>query len=621
MYIRRTKVKGGPRGEVYITHRLVESVRTERGVRQRTLLNLGKDFPVPPERWAELIQHLEQVLSGQSALVPLPGDLESLAQRLAAQLVQAQAQPVAPGAPEADYQAVDLNSLELLRPRTVGVEHVALHAVHELELDTQLAALGLNAREVQAALGMIVARLAGMGSERAGHAYLTQRSGLGELLGCDLGRLSLTRLYQVGDLLRKHQDALAAHLFERERHLFQLEETITLFDLTNTYFEGAGEANDYAAYGHSKEKRSDCPLVTLGRVLDASGFPKKSRVFAGNVSEPATLKEMIQDLHDVAHLAEDLFATVRPVVVLDAGIATEANLEWLRAAGYPYLVVSRKRHREFSEEAAVLVKDTPGAEVKGQRVERPETAEVELYCHSQGREQKERGIQTRFSKRYEEALANLAAGLAKKTGSKQTSKVLERLGRLKERYRRVAHQYEVHTETDASGETVTGLSWERKARADDTALGVYCLRTTLTQWDESRLWHTYVMLTDLAAVFRSLKSALGLRPVFHQKTDRVSAHLFLTVLAYHLVHTLRVKLKAQGIDLSWERLRTLLASQVRVTTTLRLRDGRHVHLRKATQPEPETRAIYRALGLPNLPGRTEKTFVDTFTPAAQVVVP
>jgi hypothetical protein len=129
------------------------------------------------------------------------------------------------------------------------------------------------------------------------------------------------------------------------------------------------------------------------------------------------------------------------------------------------------------------------------------------------------------------------------------------------------------------------------------------------------------MLTDPEAVFRSLKSELGLRTVFHQKTDRVSAHLFLTVLAYHLVHTLRVKLKAQGIDLSWERLRALLASQVRVTTTLRLRDGRQAHLRKATQPEPETRAIYQALGLPNLPGRTEKTVIETFTPPVQVVVP
>jgi transposase len=166
-------------------------------------------------------------------------------------------------------------------------------------------------------------------------------------------------------------------------------------------------------------------------VLDSSGFPKKSRVLAGNVSEPTTLKEMIQGLHDVARPAEDLFATVRPVVVLDAGIATQANLEWLRAEGYPYLVVSRKRSRAFSEEDAVLVKDTPGAEVKVQRVERPETGEVELHCHSQGREHKERSIRTRFSKRYEEALAKLAAGLAKKTGTRKTPKILERLGRRK----------------------------------------------------------------------------------------------------------------------------------------------------------------------------------------------
>lgn len=211
-------------------------------------------------------------------------------------------------------------------------------------------------------------------------------------------------------------------------------------------------------------------------MLDASGFPKQSWVFAGNVSAPATLKAMVEGLRPPAVGQEastaDLLATVKPVVVLDAGIATEANLKWLRGEGYPYLVERRKRSREFCEEAAVLVKDTPGAEVKGQRVDHPETGEVNRYCYSQGREQKERGIQTRFSQRYEEALARLAAGLAKQTGTRKTPKVLKRIGRLKERYRRVAHHDEVHTETAATGDTVTALSWQRKAAADDAPRGL-----------------------------------------------------------------------------------------------------------------------------------------------------
>lgn len=172
--------------------------------------------------------------------------------------------------------------------------------------------------------------------------------------------------------------------------------------------------------------------MRLSLVLDASGFPKRSQVFAGKASEPATLKEMIQGLHHPSANLEsstpDLWAKVAPVVVLDAGLATEANLGWLRAEGYPYLGVSRERHREFTEEEAILVKDTPGAEVRVQRVERPEAGEVVLYCHSQGREAKERAIRTRFSQRYEEALTQLAAGLAKKTGPRKTAKVLERAG-------------------------------------------------------------------------------------------------------------------------------------------------------------------------------------------------
>ncbi len=159
---------------------------------------------------------------------------------------------------------------------------------------------------------------------------------MGELLGHDFGTTSLTRLYRVADQLYASKEALEAHLYATERSLFEFDETITLYDLTNTYFEGSGNANANAALGHSKEKRSDCPLVTLALVLDSSGFPKRSEVFAGNASEPKTLAEMLEKL-----IPGD--RSQAPTVVLDAGIATEENIEWLVSKGYRYLVVSRKR--------------------------------------------------------------------------------------------------------------------------------------------------------------------------------------------------------------------------------------------------------------------------------------
>jgi transposase len=343
--------------------------------------------------------------------------------------------------------------------------------------------------------------------------------------------------------------------------------------------------------------------VTLARVLDSSGFPKRSEVFEGNVSEPKTLERMLQRL-SAAPGADG------PTVVLDAGIATEENLTWLKAQGYRYLAVSRERHKPFDAEQATLIRDAGSTRIRVQRQVDAVSGEVRLYCHSSGREAKERGIGQRFSTRLEAELQHLAEGLHPPRRVKRYEKVLTRIGRLRQRYSRVARYYDIRVEKDETSGNAKTLQWSRITPPEDTLPGVYCLRTHQAQWDDATLWHTYTLLTDLESVFRSLKSELGLRPVYHHKTRRVDGHLFISVLAYHLVHTLRMQLKAQGIHLSWESLRTQLAGQERVTVVLRRDDGQVYHIRKATRPELHQQTLYNALGLPHLPGKTEKTLID-----------
>ncbi len=391
-------------------------------------------------------------------------------------------------------------------------------------------------------------------------------------------------------------------MYATERSLFEFDETITLYDLTNTYFEGRGNANANAALGHSKEKRSDCPLVTLALVLDSSGFPKRSEVFAGNASEPKTLAEMLEKL-----IPGDRSQV--PTVVLDAGIATEENIEWLLCKGYRYLVVSRKRHRQFDDDQAVIIKQEGDLSIRAQRVVNPDTGEVELYCHSSQREQKENGIHELFAKRFEDAIGKLAEGLGKPRTVKRFAKVMERLGRIKHKYAKAARYYEITVEHDETSGKATSIHWVRITPIKETLPGVYCLRTNQDQWNEATLWRTYTMLTDLEAVFRCLKAELGLRPVFHHKTDRVSAHLFISVLAYHLVHTIRSQLKACGINLSWQGIRRQLGGQVRVTVILKRADGKTIHVRKTTRPELRQQQIYDALGIAERPGKTEKTIL------------
>lgn len=441
------------------------------------------------------------------------------------------------------------------------------------------------------------------GSELSTLQWLRERSGLEELIGFDFSNLSIMSLYRVSDRLYNHKERLEMFLYSSEKKLFEFDDVITLYDLTNTYFEGSAKRNKNARLGHSKEKRSDCPLVTLALVLDGSGFPKKSEIFEGNVSEPKTLAEMLGKLSEKK-------GRHAPTVVLDAGIATEKNVSWLQNSHYKYVVVSRKRHREFNQAEAVSIKDDGEQNIQAQRVVNADTGEVELYCQSSQRKKKEQAISELFTQRFEAALSKLEQGLREKGKVKNYEKVLERIGRIKQEYARVAKYYLVTVKHDENTNKAIAIEWKRSKRKESELPGVYCLRTNQIEWDEKTLWHVYTMLTDLEAVFRSLKSELGLRPVFHHKTDRVSGHLFISVLAYHCVHSVRFQLKNCDIHLSWEGLRRQLKGQERTTVELKRADGKTLHVRKASRPEPRQQLIYDALGLSDRPGKTEKALIS-----------
>ena len=348
------------------------------------VLNLGAHFDLPQEQWPALAGRIEQILHGQGTLLAeaLCERVETLAQRYAAQLLARTPAPsgalaacAAKGAQPERYAEIDLESIESVRPRTVGVEHAALGAISQLGFERKLAELGFNEPQIAAALGNIVGRMAAAGSELATHAWLQQRSALGELLGYDCEGMALQRLYRSADQLLKHRDVLQAHLWGASKSLFSLAETVTLYDLTNTYFEGSAAGIGKARRGHSKEKRSDCPLVTLALVLDASGFPKRSRLFEGNATESRTLAGMM----------EGLGAQPGSCVVMDAGIATEANLLWLKEHGHDYVVVSRTHARQFDPAQAMPVQSAGEQTIQVQRVLDTDTGEALLYCYSPAR--------------------------------------------------------------------------------------------------------------------------------------------------------------------------------------------------------------------------------------------
>ena len=336
------------------------SVRNGTRVRQRTLLNLGRHFALPQSSWPLLCSRIKQILSAQHtlSLAEVPRDIEQEAHRIAAQLVTRQVD--LPGADEpqhdaqdGDFHNIDIDTLELLRPRTVGVEQVALWAIEQVQLIPLLKRLGFNGRQRAAAVGSIIGRMAAPGSERATYRWLCGRSALGELLEVDFESMSMMQLYRVSDLLDGARKAIEKHLFNQVSDLFGLDVTVTLYDLTNTYFEGVAAAQPLAQHGHSKEKRSDCPLLTLALVVDGSGFVRRSEVMAGKIVEGDVLQSALKRLEVPAGA----------LIVMDCGAATEKNLKWLREQGYRYLVASRERTRRFDEAGGgVLADGEPAAD-------------------------------------------------------------------------------------------------------------------------------------------------------------------------------------------------------------------------------------------------------------------
>ncbi|MFT5084212.1 MAG: transposase [Lentisphaeria bacterium] len=269
-------------------------------------------------------------------------------------------------------------------------------------------------------------------------------------------------MYHLGDKLFSHKKAIEEHFGQQEALIFNLKRTVILYDLTNTFFEGQASKNTLGTFGRSKEKRTDCPLVTMGLVLDGEGFPLASEIFAGNASEPKTLKTMIEQLSCASKFAGE-----------------------------------------------VVVKEVIHDQVIAKRIVDAETGEIRLYCHSQMREKKDQAIETQFTRRFEEKLNTLNAGLSKKGTVKKYEKMLERLDAMKQKYARVSQHYDIEVIADDEKKHARNIMWSRKQGANKKPdlSGVYCLRTNSTDLSEKALWQTYTVLTDVEACFRSMKKA------------------------------------------------------------------------------------------------------------------
>lgn len=596
--------------KVYESLQLVESCRTEAGPRQKLLLNLGP-IPLEKEDYKAFTQELQARLTGQTQLLRKRRK-DSLVSQLVndayERLMRKTAQPIQTG-PEREMKRIDVNSQEISQCRSVGGEYVCHLFWKKLGLPEFLKSVNVSDANMALIEALVVGRLMAPGSERATREWLEKRSGLWDLL--KLNEVpSLSGFYRAGDVLFSHKDKIETHLQAQETRLFDLKNTMVFYDLTNTYFEGRAEKNSKAKFGHSKEKRYDCKLVTLGLVVDEQGFAKHSQLFSGSESEGSTLKGMIEKLG----IPQEKKAVT---VVLDAGIATAKNLEWLKENGYGYIVCHRGKApknpngTDIAPETIHSISETD-TQIKVVRYEVED--DTYLKCRSEKRALKETGMRTQKETRFLAELTHLQSGLSIPRRTKSYTRILEILGRLKERYPSVSRLYEVTVVPEADKEVTdpslqaTALQWTKKEDVYQEAIdseGDYTLRTNLSALGTSEIWNAYISLGRVETAFRNMKSHLGFRPIFHQCEERADAHLFMSVLAYHLLQAIEHTLRQRGDTRSWWTIRNTLATHQAYTLAYdELSDSQEWikhHVRSTSLPDHDQKHIYSLLAVPHTP--------------------
>jgi hypothetical protein len=509
-----------------------------------------------------------------------------------------------------DLQMIDLNSIRNKDVREIGAEWMSYQAMRQLQLAPFLERLGWNEDQVRLAQTHIISRAVYPASELETTRWIRENSAVCEITGFDIEQVTKDRLYSISKKLYAEKEALEQHLSIRTNELFDIQDKIILYDLTNTYFEGRKQGSKLAKFGRSKEKRTDAKLIVLGLVINPEGFIKYSSILEGNMADSKTLEGMIGKLR-----IKTSFSAKKALVVIDAGIATDENLKMILDNGYDYLCVSRSSLKSYNIEAGaatVSVKDNRKQKIELCRVKSDRNTDYYLKVESHSKELKERSMNELFRSRFEAGLQQIADSLTKKGGVKQETKVHERIGRLKQKFPSIQRYFDIETEVFEKPETkrkkkladkdkernriVTSVKWAVKEGVDINARsGVYFLRTSIQAQLEETIWQFYNTIREVEATMRVLKTDLDLRPIYHQKDENTMAHLHLGLLAYWLVNTVRHQLKKEGIHSGWREIVRTMNTQKAVTTLAQNTHEEVIMIRRCSEPNQPVRKLYDAL--------------------------
>jgi len=648
---------------------LVENYRRGGQSRQKVIASLGVEFEIPKESRKVVADIIERRLLGQKELFDDTPE-SHIADRIVS-IIQSKGswdriknkvihhtsneQPI--GSSQTATAEVIIDEVSHSHSRILGPLFVGDTFFKRLGFDEILKECGFNGTQIRTAEISILNRLISQDSEYSIPSWI-KTSAIGDIIDLKAEEFSEDRFYRISDKLRTKVDLIEERLYEKQRNLFRLKDTVFLYDLTNTYFEGLCTGNSKAAFNkNQKEKRTDCRQIVIALVIDEQGFIRKHHIFGGKQSDAASLEEILNLLE------KELNGSPMPTIIMDRGVVSQKNIELMKSKSLKYIVASRK------DEELEHIEDFIHAEFNTIREEKDTKIEVlkkqgkedtVLLCKSNRKKLKEESMRNLAEKRFEQEMEKIKSLIS--LGKRTNPSAIERMiGRKIQTHSRVSHYYDIifkpyhfdfdipqdvkpksrlinslrkikeqskryaisHIKVRNKLDTLAGnypddfpkisirliepefkftIKDEKKEQLNSLD-GKYLLKTNREDLSDEEIWNMYVMLTRIEAAFKNLKTDLGLRPNYHHLEKRVEGHIFISILAYHLLHAVEFTLKANGCNKSWQTIKRILTSHIYSTITMPTTKGTVIHLRKPGIPEPMHKEIYIMLGIDpgNLP--------------------
>jgi hypothetical protein len=609
MFVKQIKKKNKNADKQYVYYRLVHTYKIGKKVRHQNILSLGGLESLPRERHKALADRIEELLTGNaSTLFPderYDHDIEALASQFAQKIIKDKLFSPATNKPNKiskepinSLQMVDLDTTEQLESKEIGGEWLVKQTFDKLGIASILSGSGLEDTQIDIAQMLLTGKLLHPSSELEAERWLKENSGARELYGVkeDVSRY---RLYRAAEAMYQNKKDIEKNLYDNLCSLFSGRSKIVVYDLTNMYFTGQMLGSEKADFGRSKQKQSGSKLIGLALSIDSLGFVRYSKFYNGNISEPETFEEMLKDVVSQLDASGE-----KPIIVMDAGIATEENLEAIRGSkyNYDYVCVSRTVPKDFTKlsDKAATVCDNKGNKIELTKVSVEGKDDSFLHIKSDQKFKKETSIDNKLTLRLETELQDIKDKLPKKGTLKKIEKIHEKVGRIKAKLSKIGWLYDIEYTYDKEKKNVTDINWHR-VKEREKPKGEYFLRYTNNTISESDIWEVYNMTTDVEAVFRCLKTDLKIRPIYHQKDKYIEPHIWLGIMAYQVVNYIRKGLKEKKIDHSWTTIVEKMKSMQTSIVSMNNKENEKIYLKLCTRPTVDQQLIFDSLNFKHRP--------------------